>query len=574
MQFSYGSLYGMTGILALFSDVQAFSKALQIGNLNLNTKTYLLNLYDELLALQKIFSSDNTDGDLPHVIVSVDSDSQQAKAFLRGYNNYLNYLVESKKLEMAIESADFTDTKLDSVMSTIDDINGTSIFNDSVDLSLDDLDLNSNSLSLDDQLNLDVDIAEDETTLVRESKTLLTTYEQVLNTNTNIVDLVAWGNLYQAAETSEDTYESLTWGQAMRKLKADATGKTLAVAKQGLMGLEVSEEVSREFLKQREQLPKVIVSYEVSTELSKIIRKAAGLTTQISDVDNKNILSFLREIQYRISEPAMLSLGSEQQPKLKLLIDLVQQAIMTSGSSKKYIGVDIADLQTWNSSSESSIIWRVNNQMANIINSNLSEKQLDNLITECNTMLGDEQDTSFIALTDDEIDYLSSSQGQSIEYIKDIILSKFYIQASLADDVTEFIINILKLSDYEQSRRKLLRSLMSSRDMLLFVFYLHKAVTTAETNLTNTLKNIFSDNDNDIENYNSFFRQFTLNTGICGCCLNASVRMFTMLQQLGSALLKTQEVAFSREKPAYEIVSMIRVNLQSMKDRLINEQRR
>lgn len=581
MEFSYGSLYGMTGALALFSDVQAFAKALQVGNLNLNTKTYLLNLYDELLALRKIFNANTTDVNIPHIIVSVDNESQQTMNFLCGYNNYLNYLTETKKLDDAIESVSVDNIELDNIMNSIDAIEEssdntslTNLFNSNIDLdNIDIQDLSNDT----DTLGLDLDIAEDnsESSIETENKTLFTTYEQVFDPSTNTIDLISWGRLYPQAEISESTYETLTWGQAMRKMKADATGKSLAGSKQGLMSLEVDQELSRDFLRQKEQLPKVIVSYEVSGDLLKTIRKAAGVVTQTSDIDNKNILALLREMYSRAIEPVMLSLGSVQKPKLDLLIDLVEQAIQsTSGSGRKYIGVDVADLQMWNSNNEASIVWRVNNQMAKIMNGKLSEKQLKNLIDECDILLGNTQTADGASLTEDDIEFICSSQTSVIDSIKDILMSKFNIQASLVDEIAIFVDKFLALTDYEQSKRTILQNLMCSRDVLLFMYYLYKAIITAETNLMNTVKNILSSSGEDKEDYNNLFRQFTLNTGICGCYLSASTRMYNMLQQLSSALLKTQIVSFSREKPVYEIMSMVRMNLQSMQDRLLNAQRR
>lgn len=583
MEFSYGSLYGMTGALALFSDVQAFAKALQVGNLNLNTKTYLLNLYDELLALRKIFNANTTDANIPHIIVSVDNESPQTIDFLCGYNNYLNYLTETKKLDDAIESVSVDNIELDNIMNSLDAIEEgsdntslTNLFNN--DISLDNIDmqdLSSDTGTL--GLDLDLDIAEDNSasSIETENKTLFTTYEQVFDPSTNTIDLISWGRLYPQSEISESTYETLTWGQAMRKMKADATGKSLVGSGQGLMSLEVDQELSRDFLRQKDQLPKVIVSYEVSSDLLKIIRKAAGVVTQTSDIDNKNILALLREIHSRAIEPVMLSLGSVQKPKLDLLIDLVEQAIQsTSDSGRKYIGVDVADLQMWNSNNEASIVWRVNNQMAKIMNGKLSEKQLKNLIDECDILLGNTQTADGAALTEDDIEFICSSQTSVADSIKDILMSKFNIQTSLVDEIAIFVDKFLALTDSEQSKRTILQNLMCSRDVLLFMYYLYKAIITAETNLINTVKNILSSNGEDKEDYNNLFRQFTLNTGICGCYLSASTRMYNMLQQLSSALLKTQIVSFSREKPVYEIMSMVRMNLQSMQDRLLNAQRR
>lgn len=578
MSFTYGNFYGLTGIMALYADPAQINKMLHVPSISADARESLTALYQELNAIKSVFDPTNTDEAIPHASVSIDKNSEEAAKYLRGYNNYLAYVEQQAALYTSTDTPT-DDLGMDDMDFGSDGFAGeptdkTSLFVDVDDLDLEASDNNSDTdLGLDD---MDFNAAEEQGPLAEEQEevTLFSTYNQVYDSESGNIDLIKWGEIYpESYDTDEQRAKQLTWGAAIKRMKTES-----------------KDPLTAKFIAQRKKLPTIVANCSMSQQLKSIIRNAMGsdLSYVSTSFEEEFALKLLDSIHRKAMEPARVSLGGENTPKLDLLLKLLKDAINApSNAYIKRFGVSMSELALWNTRTPYVINSMVIKFADNLLNMDALRKSkpedaiktIQHLLADCNYLLGEDNSDIKTGSSEEDIEDLFNSCEDSPVMTPQIceafLRDKFMLSNTEIVDVsgmlTKFITYGMNCGDDDSIRLHALKTLLASQENLMFAYHAYVTANSSIQQLSSELLRIYSscladDSDplnvrtldfTDDEVYTklqdamlSLFKGFVLRTGLCGCSLCFFDKMYAMTSQMRPAIISTAPVKFTA--PGYE----------------------
>lgn len=615
MSFSYGSFYGMTGILSLYTSPGSFDAVLTAGTLSRDTRYRLMNLYQELHSLKQVFENtnlaDKISDDIPKLIVSTDVNHTRAKNYLQGLNNYLNCRTFAKKSDsgnsvehgdavQSVEKSSFFSSAeetldFDSTASLDFDGVGSLDFDNADSLNFNDaesLDFSSSeSLEFDaleqPDLNdgdfLDLDSIES----TSDEMNLFTAYEQGLSSGD--LNLEEFGKQY--TEQNIDGYRTYSWTEALkelRKLKNDLTAELDNAQTDAAVDIKKDLALITSFVEQKKKLPCTITRCSLPPLLKQQITKVFGFSNIDNDTD---ILKLLNAIYLRAYEPVATDSG-ETIPLIDKYLSAIQQAINAEDNTRSArFSVPMSTIRLWETAEYGAIFRTISGILERSFEGSIDHKEelIQGLIRDCDDLLGvqsEDKSQDCIYSAKDIIKLLEAPSRECTDYLAVYNKSNSKLDKDIQTSFLEFLIDISYSFNYGKDRVAFIQRATSSDDNIKFLYALKTALQGALSDFMATIRencaDLLSSTDEllsiNLSNTDKlalidFFKKFTVFTGICGCTFDPLRTMIATMQQTDTAVAYVKPVVFTERTNAFKALAVMKRNLQSTLHRLrrINE---
>lgn len=591
MSFSYGSFYGMTGILSLYTSPDSFDAILTAGTLSRDTRYRLMNLYQELYSIKQVFSNTNladkskTSDDIPKLIVSTDVNHTRAKNYLRGLNNYLNCheLFQRSQSEMC-----------DNQNMRTEAVSTTSVFSsdaEALDFDLDssetlDFD-NVESLDFDDSAQSDINsdfLNLDSVEATSDETSLLMAYEQYLEQGK--INLEEFGRQYK--DPNFDDYKDYSWTEAMkvlRNLKNDLVQELESAQSEDAVQINKELSLIASFIEQKRNLPCIITRCSLPPLLKQQISKVFGF----SSIDNDtNVLKLLNAIYSHAYEPVAAIGSNETVPLIDRHLAAIQRAINTEDNMRSTrFSRPMSTIRLWETAEYNSIFHTISSILEKSFDDSIKRKEevIQELMHDCDDLLGKQVNSEFqnVTYSAEDINSLLSANGREYtDYMTVCNKSSSKLDKDVQISFLEFLVDTCLTIKSISDPIAFIQRATSSDDNIKFLYTLKVALQRATFEFVNVVKECCNDllefesddtlninlSNSDKLNLIELFKKFTVFTGICGCTFDPVNIMIATIQQTDSAVAYVKPVVFTKSDNAYKALAVMRRNLQSTLTRL------